>query len=172
MTHFQGRRKTMAYTHTVSTMPSNVFPLLCPVREYDWIEGWSCKMIYSETGFAENNCIFETNFSRGLDEIWTVSRYDPENYVIQFVVVAPETYVIKLDICLQARDNNTTDVTWDVTVTGLTENGNTFVENFTEEAYVGLMKNREAALNHFCKTGKMLTKREFLAGLQSKFHSS
>ena len=33
--------------------PDRVFPLLCPVREYDWIDGWECRMVYAETGVAE-----------------------------------------------------------------------------------------------------------------------
>lgn len=42
-------------THTIvlEAAPEGVFPLLCPVREYDWIEPWRCRMIYSQSGFAE-----------------------------------------------------------------------------------------------------------------------
>src|SRR6266540_2991762 len=38
-----------------------VFPLLCPVREYEWFNGWKCTMVYSESGVAENNNVFYTN---------------------------------------------------------------------------------------------------------------
>jgi hypothetical protein len=31
----------------VDAPPADVFPLLCPVREYEWIEPWSCDMIFS-----------------------------------------------------------------------------------------------------------------------------
>src|SRR5208283_1284485 len=37
-----------------------VFPLLCPVREYEWFNDWKCTMVYSESGVAENNCVFYT----------------------------------------------------------------------------------------------------------------
>ena len=43
---------------TLSGSPEQVFPLLCPTREYDWIETWQCELIYSDSGFAEPGCIF------------------------------------------------------------------------------------------------------------------
>jgi hypothetical protein len=58
--------------------PDRIFPLLCPVREYDWIPTWSCDMIYSESGVAENDCVFATAFpEEGPRESWVVVRYEP-----------------------------------------------------------------------------------------------
>jgi hypothetical protein len=55
----------------IAADPQKVFPLLCPVREYEWIEPWQCRVRYSESGVAENNCIFETDFfHNGGREIW------------------------------------------------------------------------------------------------------
>lgn len=88
MTDFQARRVTQEFTHTISAPPSKIFPLLCPVREYEWIDGWTCKMIYSESGYAEKDCVFTTCFPRGLEEIWSVSAYDPDRHIIQFVVTS------------------------------------------------------------------------------------
>ena len=33
-------RITRAYDQHLAAEPARVFPLLCPVRELDWIEGW------------------------------------------------------------------------------------------------------------------------------------
>ncbi len=27
--------------------PENVFPHLCPIKEYEWIEPWCCTLIYA-----------------------------------------------------------------------------------------------------------------------------
>ena len=35
----------------------DIFPLLGPIREYDWIPGWEADMIWSESGFAEEGAI-------------------------------------------------------------------------------------------------------------------
>ena len=29
----------------IDASPDLIFPLLCPVREAEWIDGWSCEMI-------------------------------------------------------------------------------------------------------------------------------
>ncbi|HEY3366337.1 MAG TPA: hypothetical protein VGK74_14880 [Symbiobacteriaceae bacterium] len=64
--------------------PSTVFPLLCPVREYEWIEPWQCEMLHSESGIAEKNCVFRT---RGpSDDVWVINNYEP-NTRIEFVRV-------------------------------------------------------------------------------------
>ncbi|AFM23189.1 hypothetical protein [Desulfomonile tiedjei] len=158
MTDFRARRVTQEFTHTISAAPSKVFPLLCPVREYEWIEGWTCKMIYSESGYAENNCVFTTNFPRGFEEIWSVSAYDPERYIIQFVVTSPEAYIMKLDISLSESGTNSTNISWIMTFTGLTPKGNTVIENHTGEPQVTRMGLVFKALEHYCLTGEMLKK--------------
>ena len=81
---------------TISGTPEQVFPLLCPVREYDWIEDWDCVMVFSTSGIAELGCIFRTNRGDG-DEVWTVSRYEPGR-VIGFVRVLANVWVAHLEI--------------------------------------------------------------------------
>ncbi len=98
MKTFHAKRIAQEYAHMVPAAAAKVFPLLCPVREYDWIDGWTCNLIYSGTGVAENNCVFTTDFPRGVEETWVVSHYDPEHYVIQFVIVNAGAYVMKLDV--------------------------------------------------------------------------
>lgn len=43
-----------------SVRPEKVLPLLCPIREYEWIEIWECEMIHSNSGYAELDCVFKT----------------------------------------------------------------------------------------------------------------
>src|SRR2546427_12204443 len=54
------RRVTHEYTQTNDAPPEIVFPMLCPVREADWVPGWQYKMIYSKSGMAEAGCVFTT----------------------------------------------------------------------------------------------------------------
>ena len=46
----------------VPATPDRVFPLLCPVREYEWIPGWECDVLHSVSGVAEEDCVFRTRF--------------------------------------------------------------------------------------------------------------
>ena len=56
----QPRRVTRTYTQRLTAAPARVFPLLCPVREADWIEGWDPISVWSESGVAEPDCVFTT----------------------------------------------------------------------------------------------------------------
>ena len=55
-------RTIKTHTMLLEGTPESVFPLLCPIREYAWIEPWRCTLIYSESGYAEQDCVFQTDF--------------------------------------------------------------------------------------------------------------
>ena len=38
---------------TFRTSQDSLFALICPTREYDWIPGWSCDLLHSDSGYAE-----------------------------------------------------------------------------------------------------------------------
>jgi hypothetical protein len=135
--------------------PHKVFPLLCPVREYEWIESWECRLIYSDSGFAEDNCIFTTRFpSQGDEEVWVVSRYEKDRE-IHFVRVN-DLRVIRFFITLTDNGDGTTTAVWKHVATGLNERGNDWVRNCTDAAFQQTVQSREKMLNHFLATGEML----------------
>jgi hypothetical protein len=123
--------------------------LLCPVREYEWLDNWACEMVYSESGVAEDNCIFRTNFG-GVPMIWSVSRYEPPRR-IEFVSVAPGREVVRLKIGLEPAAGGTR-LHWERVFTGLSESGNEGINGWTMERERQLSEK----LEYFLKTGKML----------------
>jgi hypothetical protein len=139
--------------------PEQVFPLLCPVREYDWIDGWSCEMVYSDTGVAELGGIFRTNFADVGEELWTISRYEP-NRAIEFVRVAWNVAVVKLDIALEreAEDRTRAQVTY--TMTALSQAGELLVDARTPERNELEWRAGEQMMNHYLGTGKKLPRPE------------
>jgi hypothetical protein len=50
---FNAKRVTKTHKQINIGSPEVVFPLLCPVREGDWLENWSHNTIFSKSGFAE-----------------------------------------------------------------------------------------------------------------------
>ena len=94
---FKASRITREFSHQVQAPPEQVFPLLCPVREHDWIPYWECQLVYSASGKAEDGCVFCTDLPDHGRAIWTVSRYEPPRR-IQFVVTYPASHVEKLEI--------------------------------------------------------------------------
>ena len=57
---FSPKRITREYRQTINATPEKMFPLLCPVREADWLDGWRYNMIYSESGLVEEGAVFST----------------------------------------------------------------------------------------------------------------
>lgn len=135
--------------------PGRVFPLLCPTREYDWIETWKCRMVYSESGRAEPDCIFTTDFpTDGPQDTWVVSRYEPP-LLIEFVRVNP-LRAMRYTIRLRETAPGQTEAEWRQVVTGLSDEGNSFVQGLDEAAFQKRMGEIETMLNHYLSTGRML----------------
>ena len=155
MNDFLPRRITRETEMIINADPQRVFPLLCPVREYEWIEPWRCRMHYSESGVAENNCIFETDFPyNGGRETWIVSHYEKDQ-AIEFVRFTPDEKITKLDIRLDTAAAGGTRLLWRKIYTGLSPAGNQVIsamaDNFEPEA-----KRLARMLNHYLTTGRML----------------
>ncbi|MGA2181707.1 MAG: hypothetical protein ABSH47_01635 [Bryobacteraceae bacterium] len=144
-----GKRAKTEYTHELNAPPEVVFPLLCPVREYEWLEGWTCEMIFSESGVAEENCVFRTKRAPAGLSTWYTTRHEPPAR-IEFVVVAADV-VTRLSITLE-RTAHGTKLHWVRLFTGLTDEGNANVGWWTVEKDRALGEQ----LEYFVKTGTIL----------------
>lgn len=148
-------RTIKSYTMQLGARPDDIFPLLCPVREYDWIQPWQCEMVYSDSGKAELDCIFKTNFPEdGPEDTWVVSRYEPPKY-IEFVRIN-SIRSIRYSIEIIQQDGESSHAVWKQVITGLNTEGDNFVNNYRDEAYYEEMRILQNMLNHFLKTGETL----------------
>ena len=143
-------RTSFEFSYEVSAKPETVFPLLCPVREYEWLDGWACEMLYSHSGVAEPGAVFKTHFGE-LPETWHVNVYEPPRR-IEYLVVAPDTLITRLTIELVRSSEHRTGMLWRRTFTSLSAAGKARAESWTTE------RERELGmrLEHFLKTGEML----------------
>ena len=148
------REYRLAKQHLQHTR-DQVFPLLCPVREYDWIDGWDCELVHSDSGIAEDNCIFHTSFpNEGPTETWIVVRYEPHQR-IEFIRMN-EIRTIRYKIELTDNGDGTTSASWSQLITALNERGNEYMNRLSEEKYQILIKNLERMINYYLETGKKL----------------
>lgn len=153
------RRVKHSYTQSIKGTPEQVFPLLCPVREADWIPGWTTDWVISSSGVAEQDCIFQTPPRPGSGEaasIWVITRHDADAYEVEMFKVTPEFTVGKLQISLSARDKTRTDVTITYEFISLGPPGDTFLKEFTAQWYEKLMQVWEAQMNHYLATGALI----------------
>ena len=77
---FKSQKITREYRQTINATPEKVFPLLCPVREADWLDGWQYSMIYSESGLVEEGAVFSTPCEGEEDTVWIVTKHDPQKH--------------------------------------------------------------------------------------------
>jgi hypothetical protein len=156
MTDFQGRRVTHEYTQTNFAPAGTVFPLLCPVREAEWVPGWRYRLIYSKSGFAEAGCVFITE-ENGRETTWIVTEYDPAAFRIAFVWVDPGMVTAQIRIELKPQTPaSKTSAHIRYTYTGLSPDGNREVERYDGNWFRHKMQSWEAAINHYLKTGKLI----------------
>ncbi len=119
-------RKVITYSHTFQTTPDKLFPLLCPTTEFDWMDGWHCELIYSQSLYHEYNSIFRTNYFN-MEETWVVSHFEP-NRIIEFVRVS-EHVSIKVDARICDNLDGTCTGNWIIYATALTSQGNEALKN-------------------------------------------
>jgi hypothetical protein len=147
-------RVTHTYTQRLVAPPAAVFPLLCPVREADWIDGWNPLLVLSHSGLAEPDCVFVTD-SRPYDAVWFITRHEPERGFVEMIKVTPDVTACKLTIRVRAAGaGSEADVTYSHTSLG--PQGDLFVASFTAEFYVQFMREWEERMNHYLVHGTAL----------------
>jgi hypothetical protein len=154
--HKNAARKVVRHEAVIQASVEKVFSLLCPVREYEWIQGWSCNLKYSDSGTAEKGAVFTTDFRAEGHSVWTVSRYEP-NEAIEFVVVFPGSHVMTIAVALAALETGRTRLLWTCTYTSLVDS-NGFVESIDQDSFDQHQRHFDHALEHYCMTGAMLTR--------------
>ncbi|HKO66437.1 MAG TPA: hypothetical protein VJU53_01420 [Burkholderiaceae bacterium] len=147
-------RATRTYTQHLLADPARVFPLLCPVREADWIDGWDPLLVISESGIAERDCVFVTAATPN-DAIWYITRHEPADGFVEMLKITPGVTACKLSIQLCAAAGGA-EATITYSHTSLGPSGDAFVDSFTEEFYVNFMRAWESRLNHYLKHGARL----------------
>jgi hypothetical protein len=161
MTAFKSSRIVREYTQTNPASPEKIFPLLCPVREADWLPGWQYRLVYSDSGVAELGCIFTTtNFlmceaqNPDAPEItWIATDYDSAAFRIAYVWISPGAVVAELSIQLARAVDGATQTHIQYRYTGLSPDGNRELEHYDQKWFEAKMQNWETTINHYLRTG-------------------
>ena len=155
MTLFKAKRITRTYRQTINGTPDKVFPLLCPVREAEWLDGWQYEMIYSESGFVEEGAVFSTPGLEEEDTVWVVTKYDQANRNLEFTRFTNNSRTCVLKISAIFRDSISSFVDISYTYTAVSPAGNDFIDSFTEEIFLEAVTFWEKSMNHFLDTSPL-----------------
>ncbi len=138
----------------ISAPADIVFPLLCPVREYDWISTWKCEMVQSESGVAEKLCVFITDTEPFGKETWICTRYNfPRE--IQYTRFGTNA-VSLLDISLIKDDRSKSTWLWSLSSVSLNEEGNRVFVEFDAGAISQKLKSINQLLEYYITHGQKL----------------
>jgi hypothetical protein len=141
-------RVKRSYTQKLRGKPADVFPLLCPVREREWAEGWNPIAVYSGSGLAERDCIFTTGEEKP-ESFWVITDFDPLNYRLEIVKVTPGMTVARINIHMVEDGSGNTDAEVVYLYTAISREGEGFVRGYSQEFFDGFMQFSESALNIF-----------------------
>ncbi|HNX90601.1 MAG TPA: hypothetical protein PKY78_09075 [Candidatus Omnitrophota bacterium] len=148
-------RTIKEFTMNICAGPERIFPLLCPVREYEWIQPWKCEVVYTNSGIAELDCVFKTQFPEdGPEDTWVVSRYEPPKRIEFIRVNSLRSIRYSIEIISQQRGSSR--AIWKQVITGLNKEGDDFVNSITDVTYNEEMALLEKMINHFLKTGDLM----------------
>jgi len=149
------RRVTHTYVQIIDSTPEAIMPLYCPVREAEWCAGWDPVVVYSESGVVEPDCVFVT-VDGEMEAAWLVTRYDLKAAQVEMVKHTPGVAFVKLNVALEPNGGKTRAVI-SYSLTSLSPVGDLALKEFTAARYTTMMQAWEKAMNHYLKTGELLT---------------
>jgi hypothetical protein len=153
---FKGKRVTRSYYQTINADSSKVFSLICPVKEAEWLDGWDYELMYSESGVAEEGCVFISRTEGEQDTVWVITKRDAERKETEFARITPGSRVAMVRVSIKDTGEGKSGVSITYTITALSEEGSAFIDNFTEDHFAQDMKFWEATMNHYIETGRAL----------------
>jgi hypothetical protein len=153
-------RRVFTYQQFHEAPAQKIFPLLCPEREKEWLDGWDYEMVYSQSGLIEQDCIFQTSHNGHTPTTWMVTKYDLPGQSIEFFRLRPSECVVKINIDLDDMGNGTSCSNIAYQYTAITPQQAEFIHHHMEEFFNQSMQWWEKAINHFLATGEMLKKNQ------------
>ena len=131
-----------------------VFPLLCPKREEEWIPGWKCETIWSNTGYNEEGAIFKTTRPYGTELYWTTLQYDIRSKIVDFLITAPRLYMFRFKIKVEEIGNGGLSITFTQIFTSISEEGNILLKGYESEDFNERLKQLERFMNSYLEENR------------------
>ena len=152
-----------SYIQHIGAPPDAVFPLLCPVREGEWLEGWAegCEVIWSASGLAEPGCVFRTTELGHPETIWIITDHDPDRGVVVFARVTPGLAASTLRIEVDGSDDGASAVSIRYMVVPTSPEGTAdTAERYDRAELLTSTVWWERSMDHYLRTGQLLRRAE------------
>ena len=138
-------RRRLTHRQHILADPAEIFPLLCPMRETEWLPGWSCSMIHSVSGVAEPGAVFETDASR---TVWLVTEHRAPARV-GFVRFQSDGLLVEIGIDIEPAGDGASQVDIDYCFTALDARGDSALDEWDETRWASMMRHWETSMNRW-----------------------
>jgi hypothetical protein len=140
-------RIVRSFVQHIFATPEEVFPLLCPEREKEWLPGWDARMLHSKSGAAEPGAVFETKHELG-STVWIITEHLPPKRV-SFARWQPDGIVVHIEITLGRRRDDSTAVCVCYTYTTTNDVGSSALAAMSEQQWLHTMAFWEGSMNQW-----------------------
>lgn len=129
-----------------------VFPLFGAFEERKWANGWDPVLIYPSAEIIEEGTTFKTQaHDHGEAEyIWRVTKYEPEKYLIQYLVSTENRYWT-ITIKCKPTGSNKTSAEISYSYISLNELGNKINEHSLQRMYQYNLKDWADEINSYLR---------------------
>ena len=145
------------YQHSIKihATKEEVFPLLCLVREGEWLPDFSSETVFSESGITELDSIFVTGHKTSYERFWIIPIYKKNNF-IEMVYFQPETKIVIIKLTLQESSTSKTSLQVEYIYTSISDKGNAALQEFTEEDFIKQINQWQVSLNYLFEKGSRI----------------
>jgi len=152
--NFISERISKTASFIVNANINNVFPLYGAFEERKWAPGWEPALIYPEKEIIEEGTTFRIELDRHdhgneAAALWIVSKYEPSNYLIQYLVSTQNRFW-KITVENLSIENDTkTKTTVTYTFTGINNIGNSLNKKSIEKMYKNDLQDWASLINGY-----------------------
>lgn len=155
MENFKAEKVAQTASFTVNNGIETVFPLFGAFEERKWEKGWDPELIYPDEEIIEEGTTF---WSKGghdeSDYLWRVSKFEPKQYLIQYLVSTPDRYWTITVQCTPKGKQTLAEVTY--SYIGLNARGNQLNKEALKRMYRNDLKDWEKAINYYIEHGEAI----------------
>ena len=139
---------------TVPAPITDIFPLLCPKKEEEWIPGWECDVVSSNSGYNEENALFRTDKPYGTELYWYTIAYDIVHKRVEFLVTASHLYFLRFTIGISNPETSESIITFTQRFSSVSENGVALIEQYKQEDYQAKLQKLGDFMAHYLRGAK------------------
>jgi hypothetical protein len=145
---FEALRIRREAAFVVSQPMDKTFPLFTPKGEELWSDQWRPTYIFPKSGETQESMIFVTGPANAERVIWRMEIYDPAHGHVRYSRISPSNRYGVVEVeCSTGGAGTKVKVTYEFTA--LSEAGNKFIREFTEENYRAMIGEWKAAIGKY-----------------------